>query len=120
VKVEPAVTAPFVLTVTVAVPADAMRFAATAHVSDVALPKVVGSAAPFHIMVEFDAKPEPLTVRLNAAPPACADDGFRLLIIETPAPIVKVELLLVMLLVFTVTAAVPWVAMKLAATAAVN
>ena len=65
-------------------------------------------------------KPEPFTVRLNAAPPASAEDGFRPLIAVTVAAIVNAELLLDAPFVLTVTVAVPCVATRLAATEAVN
>jgi hypothetical protein len=86
------------------------------------LTKVVGSETPFQRTVELFANPEPLTVRLNAAPPACAEDGFRLLITGalTPARIVKAAPLLVVPFVLTVTVAFPCVAMRLAPTAAVS
>ena len=67
-------------------------------------------------------KLEPFTVRPNAALPACAEDGFRLLITaaETVARIVNAELPLAAPFVFTVTDAVPCAAMRLASTIPVN
>ena len=63
VNVELLDTAPFVLTVTVAVPCAAMRLAPTVPVNWLALPKVVGRADPFHKIVELAANPEPFTMR---------------------------------------------------------
>ena len=72
-------------------------------------------------MAELAVNPEPFTVRVNAAPPACADDGLRLLIVGFAADeIVKAELLDIVPLALTVTVAVPCVAMLLASIAAVN
>ena len=68
----------FALTATVAVPPDAIRFAATLAVNCVALTNVVGRAEPFHRTVEAPANPLPFTVSVNAGPPACAEDGFTL------------------------------------------
>jgi hypothetical protein len=85
------------------------------------LPKIVGIAAPFHKMVELAANPEPVTINVNAAPPACAVDGLRLLIVEAVAGVtVKLTLLDAVPPVLTVTGKVPVAVMRLAATAAVN
>lgn len=82
---------------------------------------MVGKEAPFHRTVELAANPEPLTVRLNAAPPACAVEGFRLLIaVGVPAVIVKDEPPLAVPFVLTVTVAVPCEPMRLVAINAVN
>ena len=65
-----------VTTVTEAVPAVAMSVAGMAAVSCVALTKVVVRAFPFQFTVEFAVKLFPLTVRVNAAPPAIAAFGL--------------------------------------------
>jgi hypothetical protein len=65
------------VTVTAAVPAVAMAVTGTAAVSFELLTKVVVSAAPFHLTTAVDAKPVPLTVRANAAPPGAAAAGTR-------------------------------------------
>jgi len=121
-KVELLETAPFPLTVTATDPCVAMRLAATAPVNCAALPKVVGRADPFHMIVELAANPEPFTVRVNAAPPACALAGTTPLMVglSVAATIVNVTLLDVAPLVLTTIAADPWVAMRLAVTAPVN
>src|SRR5262245_51294596 len=61
-----------VKTVIVAVPALAMSSAAIVAVSCVLFPKVVGRAAPFQRTTESETKFCPVTVRVNAATPACA------------------------------------------------
>jgi hypothetical protein len=71
-------------------------------------------------MIELAANPEPLTVKLNAAPPACAIEGFRLLITGIAGVIVNVEPLDVVPFVLTVTVADPCAAIRLAATAPLN
>lgn len=58
------------VTVTLAVPAAAMSTAVIAAVSWVALTKVVALAAPLNFTTEVGTKPVPLTVSVNAAPPA--------------------------------------------------
>ena len=62
-------------TVTEAVPAVAMSLAGTAAVNCVAVPGVVTNAAPFHFTTEVLMKFVPVTVSVNAAPPAVAEDG---------------------------------------------
>ena len=69
------VTGPGFTTVIFTEPGAATRFAGTAAVSCVALPKVVVSAAPPHCTVEPDTKLVPVTVSVNAAPPATAEEG---------------------------------------------
>jgi len=69
---------PGLTTVMVALPALAIRLAATDTVSCVALTKVVGSAEPFHCTLAPERKPVPLTVRVKAGPVAVAEVGFRL------------------------------------------
>lgn len=63
------------VTATLAVPALAMSIAAIAAVNCVALINVVGLATPLNVTTEPKAKPEPLTVNVNAGPPAVALDG---------------------------------------------
>jgi hypothetical protein len=67
---------PGLVTLTLALPAAAIRLAATDAVSCVALTNVVGMAVPFHLTVEPDKKPVPFTVRVKAAPPAVAEVGL--------------------------------------------
>jgi hypothetical protein len=67
-------------TVIVAVPGLAIRLAATWAVNCAALPKAVGSAAPFHCTTAPEAKHAPFTVSVNAAPPAVAELGLSELI----------------------------------------
>src|ERR1041385_5583741 len=69
-----------VRTVTGAVPAAATRSADTCAVNCVALTNVVGRGLPFHCTVDPLARPVPVTVMVNAADPATADDGFRVVI----------------------------------------
>src|SRR2546421_3141544 len=65
-------------TVTCAVAADKMSAAVMAAVTWLAETKVVVRAEPFHLTVAPLKKPEPLTVRVKAAPPAVAEVGLRL------------------------------------------
>ena len=74
----PEVTAPGFTTVTVAMPAEAIRAAETEAVSCVALTKVVASAVPFHCTTAPEMKPVPFTVSVNAAALGAADAGPRL------------------------------------------
>ena len=74
-------------TVTVAVPGPAIRLAGTLVVIWLVLRKVVTRAFPFHSTTEPGEKLLPLTVKVNAVPPACAvvgdmvlSDGFGKLI----------------------------------------
>jgi hypothetical protein len=69
-------------TVRVAVPAEAIRLAGTVAVTCVVLRKVVDSADPFHCTVEPLTYPAPLTVSVNAGPPAVATFGFKLVIVS--------------------------------------
>src|SRR4029453_5828412 len=64
-------------TVTCAVPAPAMSAAGIAAVSWLALTNVVVRLVPFHLTVAPLAKFEPVTVNVNAGPPACAGLGER-------------------------------------------
>ena len=82
--------------------------------------------APFHWTMEPLIKPVPLTVSINAEPPAVAETGLRLVVVgkgllitlivkvcafEVPPPGAGVN---------TVTVAIPAVAMSAASIAAVN
>ena len=74
-------------TTTVAVPGLAIRLAGTLAVISLVLRKVVTSALPFHSTSEPGEKLLPVTVKVNAVPPACAvvgimdlSDGFGKLI----------------------------------------
>ena len=114
-------------TVTEAVPAEAMSVAGTIAVNCVALPKVVVNAAPFHFTTEALMKFVPVTVRVNAAPPAVAEVGeiivsvgeglfvaalmVNVCALEVPPPGVGFK---------TVTEAVPAEAMSVAGTIAVS
>ena len=68
-------------TVTLAVPAVAMSAARIAAVTWVALTYVVVRFVPFHLTTELEMKLVPLTVNVNAEPPAVADDGLRLVVV---------------------------------------
>jgi hypothetical protein len=63
------------ITVTDAVPTVAMSLAGTEAVTFVPLTYFVVSPFPFHCTVEVETKFVPLTVRVNAAPPAVALEG---------------------------------------------
>jgi hypothetical protein len=65
-------------TVTVAVPCEVMRVEATVAVIWVGLTKVVGNGVLFHSTVAPKKNPVPFTVSVNAAPPAAAEVGLRL------------------------------------------
>ena len=70
-------------TVTWAVPAVAMSVDVIAAVSCEALTYVVDRADPFQFTTEAFSKPEPLTVRLKAAPPEVALEGDRVVMVGT-------------------------------------
>src|SRR4030095_15012844 len=110
-------------TLTCAVPAVAMSLAGIAAVSCVPFTNVVLRAAPFHCTTEPETKLLPLTVSVNAGPPAVALLGDRVVRLGAGVPvlIVKVSALEVPPPGFaTVTCAVPAVAMSLAGIAAVS
>jgi len=65
-------------TVTLAVPAVAMRAAGTRAVNCPAPMNVVSSRVPFHCTMELTVKAAPVTVRVKAAPPGAAELGLRL------------------------------------------
>ena len=78
-------------TVTGNVPARAMSLAKIAAVTCVALTKVVVRALPFQCTEAPETKFVPVTVRVNASPPAAAVDGEREVAVGTGLPIVKVR-----------------------------
>ena len=82
-------------TVTVTVPPVAMSAAVIAACKVVPETNVVVRAIPFHCTVEEDTKLEPVTVSVNAAPPAAAELGFKDAIVGAGLLIVKVNALLV-------------------------
>src|SRR5450755_766328 len=65
------------VTVTTAVFAVAMKDDEMGAVNCWALTRVVARALPFHLITAPVAKPVPLTVRVNAAPPGVATVGLR-------------------------------------------
>src|SRR5665811_1545519 len=69
---------PLPATVTLAVPAVAMRAAETRAVNWEAPMNVVTSGAPFHCTMELAVKAAPVTVRVKPAPPGTAELGLRL------------------------------------------
>ena len=113
-------------TVTLAVPAAAMSAATIEAVSWVEEAYVVVRFVPFHLTTDPEMKLVPLTVNVNAEPPAVADEGLRLVVVgrglsgtlivkvwalEVPPPGVGLK---------TVTLAVPAVAMSAARIEAVS
>src|SRR5258708_2049878 len=73
-------------TVTCDVPAAAMSLAGIAAVSWVELTDVVIRFAPFQRTTEPFTKLLPFTVKVNAAPPAIAPPGFRLVVLGSGLP----------------------------------
>ena len=71
------VAPPGFTTVRFAAPAATMRLVVTDAVSFVGLINVVVSAVPFHLTAAPEANPWPLTVSVNAGPPAVAENGLR-------------------------------------------
>ena len=122
VNVAPVDVPPESVTVTLAVPALAIRLAGTEAVNCVALAKDVVSAVLPHCTVAPETKFAPLTVRVNAAPPAVADAGEVLVIVgtATAAFTVNVDPGDVPAELVTVTVAEPGVAIRLAGTTAVS
>jgi hypothetical protein len=109
--------------VTEAVPAAAMSAAVTAPVNWVEETYVVVRLDPFHCTTEVETKPAPLIVSVNAAPPAVAVLGLRLVVVGTGLVTVKVWALEVPpagVGLTTVTEAVPAAAMSAAVIAAVS
>ena len=76
-------------TVTETIPAVAMSVDEITAVSWVALTYVVARSAPFQRTMEPVTKLVPFTVRVNAEPPAVADDGLMELSVGTGLLIVK-------------------------------
>ncbi len=112
---------PVFTTVMLAFPALAIKFAGTAAVNLTELTNVVVSAAPFHCTAAPERKLVPFTVSVNAAPPAVAEVGLRLLMRGVGALMGNVAAADGLPPVFTaVTLALPELAIKLAVTAAVN
>jgi hypothetical protein len=110
-------------TVTAADPAVAMSAAVIAAVSCVSETNVVVWFTPFHFTTDPLTKSVPLTVSVNAAPPALAAAGLRLVVAGTGLFIVKVRATEVPppgAGVNTVTCAVPAAAMSAAVIVAVN
>jgi hypothetical protein len=110
-------------TVTWAVPAVAMSPAAMAAVSWVAETKVVARGLPFQRTTELELKPLPVTVSVNAALPAYAVAGLRLVVVGTGLLTVKDSAFEVPppgAGVTTVTLATPAVARSLVTMAAVS
>jgi len=89
-----------------------------------ALTKVVGSGFPVQRTTELAVKAEPFTVKVKVAPPACAVEGFRLVMTGSglvPATlIVNVKLFEAAPLALTVIVAAPDTAMRPEETAADN
>ena len=75
---------------------------------------------PFQSTVASDRKPVPLTVSVNAAPPAVAEAGLRLVMVLGELIWKDSELEVTLPGLTTVTVALPAVAIKFAGTAAVN
>jgi hypothetical protein len=119
--VAPEAAPPGFVAVTLALPAAAIRLAATDAVSWVALTNAVGSAEPFHRTVAPERKPVPFTVRVKAAAPELAEFGLRLVMAGTGVLTGKLK-------AFddtpsgsiTTTVAVPAAAIRLAGTGAVS
>jgi hypothetical protein len=110
-------------TVTVAVPAVAISVAEIAAVNRVSDTYVVERFDPFHCTTELDTKPVPFTVSVKPAPPAVPDDGLRLVVAGTGLLMLMVCALEVPppgAGLYTVTVAVPVVAISEANIAGVN
>lgn len=120
VNVAPVEVPPAVVTVTLILPAVAIRLAGTDAASSVELMNIVVSAVPPHLIVAADVKFLPLTVRRNAAPPAVAELGLKLVIVGSGGLMVNVAAAEVPPAVVTVTLAVPTVEIRLAGTEAVS
>src|SRR5579871_1850425 len=67
---------PPVVTLTLAMPAAAIKPAGTAASNWLALPKLVWSAAPFQVTTELRRKFDPATASVKAGPPAVAELGL--------------------------------------------
>jgi hypothetical protein len=77
-------------TVTPAVPGAAMSAAGIAAANREALTKIVGLAKPFHRIVAPLTKSLPMTVRVNARPPAVLRAGLRPVIAGTRSGLILV------------------------------
>jgi hypothetical protein len=118
VNIVPAEVTPSVVTVTLAVPAVAIKLAGTAASSVFALTNKVDSAVPFQLTVVPGMKFVPVTVRGKAGPPTVAELGLRLVIVGATGLMVNVAATDVPRIVVTITLAVPGVVIRLAGTAA--
>jgi hypothetical protein len=79
---------PGLTTVTLALPGLAVKLAGTVALNCAPPRNVVTNGAPFHCTTEPATKPEPLTVSVNAGPPAGDEVGFKLV---TVGPDVVIE-----------------------------
>jgi len=111
---------PLVVTVTFTVPAVAIIAAVTGAVTVVALLTVVASEVVPHFTVAPEIKFVPVTVSVNAAPPAVAELGLKLVIVGAAGLMVNTLAAEVPPLVVTVTFTVPAVAIMAAVTGAVT
>jgi hypothetical protein len=112
---------PVLVTVTLALPALAIRPAATAAVTCVLLTNVVVRFDPFHCTVALLRKLAPFTVSVKPDPPALAEFGLRLEIVGVgmlTGNVVEVDVLPPAFM--TVMLALPPVAINAAVTVAVN
>ena len=109
-----------VVTVTFTVPAVAIIAAVTGAVTVVVLLTVVVSEVVPHFTVAPEIKLVPVTVSVNAAPPAVAEAGLRPVMTGAGCEMLKVDAADVPPVVVTVTLAVPAAAIRLAGTVAVN
>ena len=101
-------------------PGCAVSVAGTAAVTSVPLTNVVVSGVLFNATTAPETKPVPLTVRVNAAPPATTDAGEILVITGPDAAMVNVSAFETRLPLLTVTVAEPVCAIRPAGTSAVN
>ena len=119
-KLRPLDVSPPDTTVIVAVPAAVVRLAETGAVSWPAFTNVVTNPEPFHCTDAPERNPLPLTVSVNAGPPAVALVGFRDVSTGVGLLIGKFRLLEVSPPDTTVIVAVPADAIRLAETGAVS
>ena len=118
VNVAPGDVPPVVVTVTLAVPAVAIRLAGTVAVSWLALPKAVASAEPFQLTEAPATKFVPLIVSVNAALPAVAEPGLNPVIVGEGGLMVNVATLELPYVALTVMLALPAVAISVEGTVA--
>ena len=76
---------------TLALPAEAIRFAGTAAVSWPPVTNVVLKGEPFHSTMELLTNPVPTATIVNAGPPAVAELGVRLVRVSGCALMTKVR-----------------------------